>query len=162
MLECGMDVMTEALKRLCAQNGGYKAVAHVLRVNDQSLYQIAAGVRLPSGKPRGIGRQLREKLDEAYPHWLDAGDPPEPVNATVAISGVAATGQAGPVTASVTPEQTVERLAQLLDGLDADALQRAREALALLGGAPDSERVKTALAQALAGSLRVESRTWLR
>lgn len=66
------DPYLEALKRLCDREGGYKSVADKAGVNDQTLYQIIAGVRLPSGNPRGVGPQLRKKLTAAYPGWLSA------------------------------------------------------------------------------------------
>ena len=58
-----------ALQSLCDSQGGFRAVAKRLGVNDQSLYQILAGVRLKSGRPKGIGPQLKEKLNAAYPAW---------------------------------------------------------------------------------------------
>lgn len=54
-------------------------VADALGVNEQSLYQIVTGHPLASGKPRGVGRQLREKLDSVYPEWLELAPKVEPL-----------------------------------------------------------------------------------
>lgn len=58
-----------ALRSLCDRHGGFRVVASKLGVNDQSLYQILAKVKLKSGRPKGIGPSLREKLNEHYPGW---------------------------------------------------------------------------------------------
>lgn len=71
--------MVEALRRLVSHEGGAVAVADEIDVNDQSIYQILKGVRLPSGRPRGVGPKLRAKLDARYPGWLDAVTPSHPV-----------------------------------------------------------------------------------
>src|SRR5690349_13866008 len=69
-LNAGMtDQLVEARKALCEREGGYKPVANAIEANDQTIYQIVAGVQLPSGKPRGVGRQLRERLDRRFPGW---------------------------------------------------------------------------------------------
>lgn len=65
-----MDQYVEALKRLCDTHGGYNKVAEAAGVNGQTLYQIATGVMLPSGNPRGVGPNLRKKLSLAFPLWL--------------------------------------------------------------------------------------------
>lgn len=59
----------ESLKTLCDKNGGFRAVATAIAVNDQSLYQILMGVKLKSGRPKGIGPSLRDKLNQRYPGW---------------------------------------------------------------------------------------------
>lgn len=67
-----MDPVVEALKRLVGETAaGRIAVADKLGVSEQNLYQIVSGTLLPSGKPRSVGRRLREKLDLHFPHWLD-------------------------------------------------------------------------------------------
>jgi hypothetical protein len=63
------DFLVSAFRDLCDREGGYKAVAARISANDQSLYQIYAGVRLPSGNPKGVGPKLRKALDDAYPGW---------------------------------------------------------------------------------------------
>jgi len=65
------DPIVESLRRLVAQHGGAVAVADKIGVNDQTIYQILKGIKLPSGRPKGVGPALRAKLDEHYPGWLD-------------------------------------------------------------------------------------------
>jgi hypothetical protein len=63
-----------ALKALCEREGGEKGhitIAKELGVSDQSIYQIITGVRLPSGRPKGIGPTLKDKLNRRYPGWND-------------------------------------------------------------------------------------------
>jgi hypothetical protein len=68
-----MDTDVQALARLI---GGSKAkrveIADHIGFSEQYLYQIANGIKLKSGKPRVIGRELREALDLAYPGWRNA------------------------------------------------------------------------------------------
>jgi hypothetical protein len=68
-----MDPTVEALKRLVAEVGGYKALAQEIGANDQSIYQICTERLLKSGAPKGVGRQLREKITRKYPNWLSQG-----------------------------------------------------------------------------------------
>lgn len=70
------DPLVAALRLLCEKEGGYKAVADKAGVNDQSIYQIISGVKLPSGQPKGVGPTIRRKLSTAFPGW--SGDTPEP------------------------------------------------------------------------------------
>lgn len=63
--------LIQSLKTLCNDNGGYKAVADRAGVDDQSLYQIISGVRLPSGNAKGVGPTIQRKLDAAFPGWAD-------------------------------------------------------------------------------------------
>jgi hypothetical protein len=79
VLQCvGMaDPLVDALKALLKKRGR-KAVADKSQVNDQTLYQIETGVLLKSGKPRGVGRALAEKLDRAYPGWRTPSAEPAP------------------------------------------------------------------------------------
>jgi hypothetical protein len=68
-----MDLAVEALRRLVGASAAKrKEIAAALDFNEQSIYQIVAGVPLVSGRPRTVGRRLREKLDAHYPGWLDA------------------------------------------------------------------------------------------
>lgn len=60
-----------SLKALCEREGGYVAVADEIKANDQSIWQIINGVKLPSGEPRGVGPSLQKKLSERYPGWDD-------------------------------------------------------------------------------------------
>lgn len=63
--------LIESLRRLCEKHGGYKAVADRAELDDQSIYQILSGVRLPSGNPKGVGPTMQRKLDLAFPGWSD-------------------------------------------------------------------------------------------
>lgn len=63
----------QALQSLCDKHGGFRVVAKAIGVNDQSLYQILTGVRLPSGATKGIGPKIRRLLDSRYPGWNEAG-----------------------------------------------------------------------------------------
>lgn len=50
-------------------------MASVIEANPQTIHQIISGVKLPSGNPRGVGPNLRKRLEEAYPGWAnDAQD----------------------------------------------------------------------------------------
>lgn len=70
--DCMHDPLVDALRRLIASTeGGRHAVASAIHANEQSLYQIVSGIPLSSGKPRGVGRDLRDRLTRAFPNWLD-------------------------------------------------------------------------------------------
>lgn len=60
-----------SLKILCDREGGYVKVADEIGANDQSIWQIISGVKLPSGEPRGVGPQLQKRLSARYPGWAD-------------------------------------------------------------------------------------------
>ena len=64
------DPTIEALRRLVTREGGHIAVADAIGANDQSIYQIVSGVKLPSGEPKGVGASLRKRLSARYPDWL--------------------------------------------------------------------------------------------
>lgn len=66
-----MDKFAQALKRLCAAQGGHARVAAAIGANPQTIHQIISGVLLPSGNARGVGPNLRKRLDKAYPGWAD-------------------------------------------------------------------------------------------
>lgn len=63
------DPEVSALIALCDRMGGFRQVADAIDANDQSIYQIISGVRLPSGNLKGIGPQIRKKLNERFPGW---------------------------------------------------------------------------------------------
>lgn len=81
-----VDPLVVALERLVAREGGRIKVADEIGVNEQSLYQILR--RVPhsvTGRPKGIGPNIRAKLDARYPGWMalvgelpapDSGEPP--------------------------------------------------------------------------------------
>jgi hypothetical protein len=63
------DRAIQALRELVKREHGVNQVALVAGVSAANLRQIINGIALPTGKPRGIGRELREKLSRAYPGW---------------------------------------------------------------------------------------------
>jgi hypothetical protein len=63
------DQLIAALKRLCEAHGGHVAVADAAGVNDQTIWQIISGTRLPSGEPRGVGPSVARRLEAAFPGW---------------------------------------------------------------------------------------------
>lgn len=60
-----------SLTALCAREGGHVVVADEIQANDQTIWQIINGVKLPSGNPRGVGPGLQAKLDARYPGWAN-------------------------------------------------------------------------------------------
>lgn len=77
-----------ALQRLCEREGGTKTVAEAIGVNDQSIYQIVTRKTLLSGREKGVGPNLRDKLNARYPGWnkvqQSADDMPERLKAALA------------------------------------------------------------------------------
>lgn len=64
------DAFVEGLRRLVGNTtGGLTEVAERAGVSEDNLKQILAGTRLKSGRPRGMGPNLRNRLDEAFPGW---------------------------------------------------------------------------------------------
>ncbi len=61
--------LIESLRHLCQREGGHKAVADRAGLDDQSIYQILTGVKLPSGNAKGVGPTMQRKLDAAFPGW---------------------------------------------------------------------------------------------
>jgi hypothetical protein len=66
----GEDPLVAALRALCTREGDYKVVAERARISADNLWQILNGIKLPSGKSRGVGPNLRDKLNTAYPGWM--------------------------------------------------------------------------------------------
>ncbi len=65
-----MDPDIEALREFIGPSVERRTmVADAIGANEQTLYQILRGIPLKSGKPRGIGRHLREALDQHFPEW---------------------------------------------------------------------------------------------
>lgn len=78
----GNDFIRDALHRLCEREGGHESVADKAKVSPVYLWQVLHQTPLPSGKPRGLGPAVREKISKAYPHWLPmVGDPAAPYGA---------------------------------------------------------------------------------
>jgi hypothetical protein len=65
-----LDPHVRALLSLCDKEGGYLVVAARAKINKDSLYQIVSGVKLLSGKPKGIGPKIRALLTKRYPNWM--------------------------------------------------------------------------------------------
>lgn len=63
--------LIQALKGLCEREGGHVVVADAIGANEQTIWQIINGVKLPSGNPRGVGPALQQKLAERYPGWAN-------------------------------------------------------------------------------------------
>lgn len=97
----GADPLVESLRALCREEGDYTVVAERARVSAANLWQILNGVKLPSGKPRGVGPNLREKLSAAYPDWMTrrsstaAGEPPADYSVDLVIPQYATGGAMG-------------------------------------------------------------------
>lgn len=130
------ELLRVALRRLLhgtpGKPGGVperrREVARRAGVSPDNLYQVAAGTMLPSGVPRSVGRELRLKLDEAYPTWLDGIGDGQP-QATVEQSNA---------TPSVR-DALLSIRTRLMEMSGAD-VERAAEALKLMAIVPDSER----------------------
>ena len=69
--------LAQALGALCAREG-YKNVAATIGSSYRTLWQIVHGSKSETGRPRGMGVRLQERLDEHYPGWANN----EPSNAT--------------------------------------------------------------------------------
>lgn len=55
-------------------DGDLSALADAADTSYDNLWQILSGTKLPSGKPRGVGDDLAEKIERAAdkpPGWLD-------------------------------------------------------------------------------------------
>jgi hypothetical protein len=72
----------KALELLCQEQGGVAAVAKAIGSSKATLDQIIKARNLPSGRPRSLGRDLRERLDRVFPGWHTeaAASPPEKVS----------------------------------------------------------------------------------
>jgi hypothetical protein len=66
-----IDPIVQALQRLVAKEGGEAAVAAEIHSSKATIWQIVNGTKLESGRPRSVGRDLRERLDRRYPGWFD-------------------------------------------------------------------------------------------
>lgn len=62
------------LGRLEREFGGLQAVANLVGTSYDTLWQTKAGIRLPSGKTRGIGDEMARRLETACNKplgWMD-------------------------------------------------------------------------------------------
>lgn len=60
------------LKALCEREGGVDAVSIATGLSAESLKQVLAGTKLPSGNPRGLGPKSLDAIEAAYPGWMDS------------------------------------------------------------------------------------------
>lgn len=140
------DHLVQALQRLIENTpGGRKAVADAIRANEQSLYQIVAGVPLSSGRARSVGRRLREKLDNAFPGW--ASRTFEPGAARIEVTGHAPTVSVRP---AVSIDDAARTIAEALMKLDGQQRRSAEGALQILVSTPDQWPAVAALLRSLA------------
>lgn len=63
------EELIESLRLLCAAEGGTQGVAEKSGIDEQVLYQVVRGIKLPSGQPRGIGPKTQKTLSDAFPGW---------------------------------------------------------------------------------------------
>lgn len=75
MLMKAIDPVVEALVALCQREGGHKIVGREAHISPDNLWQIVNGTMLPSGKPRGVGPDVRRRLSSRYPDWLKSTIP---------------------------------------------------------------------------------------
>lgn len=138
------DPTVEALRRLVDTiDGGRAALASTIHSSEQTIYQILRGVPLKSGKPRVVGRDLRERLDRHYPNWLDTPTQDGPRTALPLVPPM-----------PPTLAQVVDRLAELLAPLGDEARERAVLRLQTLARAPDSADARAKLQAELVAPLQ--------
>lgn len=121
MLESSMDREREALRHLLGVSaekpkGDIERRRHVARQTGFSpdyLYQIAAGIRLKSGKVRNVGRDLREQLDLRFPGWLTLSEPVE-AGAQAELPNLAAALSVVVDALAAVPESQRDELGQVL------------------------------------------------
>jgi len=116
-----MDPVVEALKRLTGNTKeGRQRVADLIDSSEQTIYQIVAQVPLKSGRPRSVGRKLRERLDQRFPGWMGHdGTPP---------------GLPGPGTRI----EVISQLAEQLRNVPRERREAVAKLLGILAHAPDS------------------------
>jgi hypothetical protein len=135
------DPLVAALRRLVAREGGTTVVADRIGANDQSLYQIVAGVKPKAmKKPKSVGPQLRARLTEAYPDWMTPAEP------TAAASSP---GQARPTPSPgsrTTPPTLATALPVVLDAIaQADNVTRPAVVAALHRAIDDPSQLELTL-----------------
>lgn len=65
------EATTARFRQLCDQVGGVEVVATATGLSLESLKQVLAGTKLPSGRPRGLGPASLEAIASAFPDWVD-------------------------------------------------------------------------------------------
>ena len=140
------DPLVLALALLCKDRGGYVAVADKAEVNDQTLWQILNGVKLPrSGNPRGVGPTLRKKLEAAFPGWsrLTAAPP--------AVSAVRA--PPAPHYFATDAQRVTDALCLALTCVPATRRPELKQVFALLLDYPDEPDYASRFCKLLAGAM---------
>lgn len=86
------DVYRNALVRLVnVTPGGLNAVAAQANISAANLDQILKSVKMPSGRPRGVGPKVRDALTQTFPDWLATGvGSMDVANANVAAAQIGA------------------------------------------------------------------------
>lgn len=69
-----------SLIELCKRQGGHVSVASEAGLDEQTVWQIIKGVKLPSGAPRGVGPEYQRRLTKRYPDWMTLGLPDTPLS----------------------------------------------------------------------------------
>lgn len=80
------ELLVDRLQALCDANGGPEGVAEKAGVSAENLAQVLAGTPLPSGRPRGIGPSVAERLEKAFPNWAVIA----PGHDNISLSGLGA------------------------------------------------------------------------
>lgn len=66
------NTLVSALRALCEREGGHEIVAAETHSSAAYLWQILHEIKHPkTGTPRGVGRQLQQRLDRRYPGWTN-------------------------------------------------------------------------------------------
>jgi len=145
-----MDPLTEALIRFLGPDAKRRIeVADTIGVNEQTLYQIARGIKLKSGQPRGVGRKLRAALDAHYPNWQTEDH---------TVSNKQEPPKGGDQGGQLSIMATVQALAGLAGGLDQASRREAAEAMRNLFSEPASESAQIRAMAALSASAGAMSR----
>lgn len=149
-----LDQLATALDRLCTKEGGWKVVARKLDVNDQSLYQITTGKRLPSGNPKGVGPKLRSLLDEHYPGWRTLhtspiGQPHVAQQPLLAVDAGAASPYSIHAKQPTTLTQVIEELGRHMRGLDPPLRNAIGALIAGMCSNPDTANTTAQTVQAM-------------
>ena len=98
--------LTQALGALCEREG-YHNVAATIGSSYRTLWQITHGYKSETGRPRGIGVRLQERLDEHYPDWAST-EPSHAVDKdTVLVPLMEHVSAAENAEGKVTPNNTV-------------------------------------------------------
>ena len=117
-----LDPLVKSLAELCAREGGHEFVAEKAKVSADNLWQILKGIKLPSGKPRGVGARLRERLSNTYPDWLTHKVEQKQASYLVAEH---IKPFINPVDESSAPSVLAKALGQLFDALPQNNVMRA-------------------------------------